>query len=83
MKITGIKVTLTTTVGRWVEEDIECEPRDRESVIEIIKEQYAMMGMTVDHVRLAYSEGDHRLPPPDEKDENIETLPQWHKPKMK
>lgn len=56
MKIIGIKVYLSTTTGRWVDEDIECERKDVEAIRKALRDQYEAMGLTVEDIRLRYAE---------------------------
>ncbi len=84
MKITGFKVTIKSIYSTWVSESIDCSHDEREAVEQIIKEQYAAMGLEVVDVRLQFQEGEAKpkvdnTPEPDVPDGELK---QYHRPRM-
>ena len=83
MKITGFKVTIKSIYSTWVPESIDCDHSEREAVEQIIKEQYAAMGLEVLDVRLQFQEGEAK-PKQEQAEPDVPDgeLRQYHRPRM-
>lgn len=85
MHIIGYKVTLLSPYSNWIPTSIDMDPPERAKVVDQLKEKFTLVGLVVVDVKLQFAEGgmDGDDNPHPEHIENIDQLPQYHKPKFK
>ena len=84
MHIIGYKVTLLSPYSVWIPTSLDMDPPERAKIVDQLKEKFTLVGLAVVDIKFQLAEGgmeDDAARP--EHIENIDQLPQYHKPKFK
>ena len=82
MIVISYKLTLKSLFSEWIPDSIEIQESERDVYVELIRERYKALGLSVADVRLQFRES-APVPVAPEPEVKVDELEQYHKPKMR